>query len=249
MLDVAIAMLERCERPDTHVACALEVLRELAAGGEVALAHGPLSSTERSRKRRALHHATDSVASAVASAVASSVASPPRAPVDPILISLSSPENPQTSQDNHSSCLLEGSRGTDATDAVASRVASALHPVAKRGTSIPHPERCELASWAKVHGIDLDHPEAAGFVDHHMAKGSVFKSWPAAWRTWLRNAPKFAGRPGAPVEQAKPPAKPVTPEEAEAIEVQYQAYKRTNGSAPHRTPSVAALLLGAKRSP
>ena len=38
------------------------------------------------------------------------------------------------------------------------------------------------------------HVEAAHFIDHHLKHGSTFKRWDAAWRTWLKNAPKFAGR-------------------------------------------------------
>jgi hypothetical protein len=29
------------------------------------------------------------------------------------------------------------------------------------------------------------------FLDHHRSKGSVFKDWDAAWRTWCRNQVKF----------------------------------------------------------
>ena len=34
--------------------------------------------------------------------------------------------------------------------------------------------------------------EASQFRDYHLAKGSTFKNWDAAWRTWLGNARKFA---------------------------------------------------------
>lgn len=36
--------------------------------------------------------------------------------------------------------------------------------------------------------------EAAKFRDHHTAKGSRFKDWDAAFRTWLRNAAEFGAR-------------------------------------------------------
>jgi DNA-binding transcriptional MocR family regulator len=36
--------------------------------------------------------------------------------------------------------------------------------------------------------------EADQFRNYHLAKGSTFKNWDAAWRTWLGNARKFAGR-------------------------------------------------------
>ncbi len=40
------------------------------------------------------------------------------------------------------------------------------------------------------------------FLDYHLAKGSRFLDWQAAWRNWLRNARRFAderavGRPGS----------------------------------------------------
>lgn len=35
--------------------------------------------------------------------------------------------------------------------------------------------------------------EAGHFRDHHHARGTTFKNWDAAWRTWLRNARKFGG--------------------------------------------------------
>ena len=36
--------------------------------------------------------------------------------------------------------------------------------------------------------------EAAQFRDHHTARGTRFRDWDAAWRTWLGNARKFAPR-------------------------------------------------------
>ena len=36
--------------------------------------------------------------------------------------------------------------------------------------------------------------EADRFRDFHTSKGSTFKCWDAAWRTWLGNARKFANR-------------------------------------------------------
>lgn len=36
--------------------------------------------------------------------------------------------------------------------------------------------------------------ELPAFTDHHKAKGSQFKDWQAAFRTWLRNAAKFSKR-------------------------------------------------------
>ena len=36
--------------------------------------------------------------------------------------------------------------------------------------------------------------EADKFRDYHLARGSKFKDWNAAWRTWLRNSRQFADR-------------------------------------------------------
>jgi uncharacterized protein YdaU (DUF1376 family) len=36
------------------------------------------------------------------------------------------------------------------------------------------------------------HDEADRFRDHHLARGTRFRSWDAAWRTWLGNARRFA---------------------------------------------------------
>jgi hypothetical protein len=36
--------------------------------------------------------------------------------------------------------------------------------------------------------------ESDRFRDHHTAKGSLFRDWDAAWRTWLGNARKFGPR-------------------------------------------------------
>lgn len=45
-------------------------------------------------------------------------------------------------------------------------------------------------------GVDCDF-EAEQFRDHHAAKGSRLSDWNAAFRTWLRNARKFADRDAA----------------------------------------------------
>jgi hypothetical protein len=44
--------------------------------------------------------------------------------------------------------------------------------------------------------------ELEAFRDHHLAKGSLFVDWEAAFRTWLRNAAKY-GR-SAPVRTPEP---------------------------------------------
>lgn len=81
-----------------------------------------------------------------------------------------------------------------------SRVESASAPPAKvvplsRASGFPDGfqfnQRAE--EMAKGYGLNV-HKEFAAFRDHHVAKGSVFKDWDAAFRTWLRNAVKFAAK-------------------------------------------------------
>lgn len=66
---------------------------------------------------------------------------------------------------------------------------------AKRATSISDP--FALADTV-VDALRKKHPsldigeQIDAFVDFHTAKGSVFKDWSAAFRTWCRNAVKFA---------------------------------------------------------
>ena len=66
---------------------------------------------------------------------------------------------------------------------------------AKRATSIPDPFALEdtfVDALRKKHpSLDIGE-QIDAFVDFHTAKGSVFKSWDAAFRTWCRNAVKFA---------------------------------------------------------
>lgn len=53
----------------------------------------------------------------------------------------------------------------------------------------------ELARWAQANVPQIDVViETENFLDHHRAKGSAFKDWPAAWRTWMRNSVRFAPR-------------------------------------------------------
>jgi hypothetical protein len=49
-------------------------------------------------------------------------------------------------------------------------------------------------SWARDQGLPDGRvePETAKFLDHHRAKGTTFKDWDAAWRTWMRKAVEFS---------------------------------------------------------
>lgn len=76
----------------------------------------------------------------------------------------------------------------------------------KRATQRPadfRPSQGHIDLAAEL-GIDL-RAEWQQFCDHHDAKGSTYKDWPAALRTWIRNAAKFGrSRPasGTPRQQA-----------------------------------------------
>ena len=65
----------------------------------------------------------------------------------------------------------------------------------KKATSISDPFALEdtvVDALRKKHpSLDIGE-QIDAFVDFHTAKGSVFKSWDAAFRTWCRNAVKFA---------------------------------------------------------
>lgn len=65
-------------------------------------------------------------------------------------------------------------------------------PKPKRATQRPDDFRPSQAhiDLASELGIDL-RAEWQQFCDHHDAKGSTYKDWSAALRTWIRNAQKF----------------------------------------------------------
>lgn len=67
-------------------------------------------------------------------------------------------------------------------------------PAAKRATQLPadfRPTEKHVALADEL-GVDL-RAEWPKFCDHHSAKGTTFKDWNAALRTWIRNAPAFRG--------------------------------------------------------
>lgn len=72
-----------------------------------------------------------------------------------------------------------------------------------RGTAIPHefPGEPELA-WAEQERPDVS-PGAVAvqFRDYHLAHGTTMKSWPAAWRTWVRKERHHAPARASPAQQ------------------------------------------------
>lgn len=69
----------------------------------------------------------------------------------------------------------------------------------KRGTRLPEPFEVSdrMRSWAaeKCPTVNVD-DETEQFCDFHAGKGSVQADWTATWRTWMRNAVKFANARG-----------------------------------------------------
>ena len=69
-------------------------------------------------------------------------------------------------------------------------------PVGKKAVTlpdnwVPNEKNLQDAHERGFTDKEIEH-EAEQFRNYHHAKGSAFKSWDAAWRTWLGNARKFA---------------------------------------------------------
>ena len=65
----------------------------------------------------------------------------------------------------------------------------------KRATQYPEDFTVseEVRAWAIRERLSDPNHELQAFKDYHQAKGSTFKNWDAALRTWVRNAQRFAG--------------------------------------------------------
>jgi translation initiation factor IF-1 len=72
-------------------------------------------------------------------------------------------------------------------------------PRAKRATQLPDTWRPndQHTDFAAKNGLNAAR-ELAQFTDHHRARGTTFKDWDAAFRTWLRRAVEY-GRGGRPL--------------------------------------------------
>lgn len=57
---------------------------------------------------------------------------------------------------------------------------------------VPNARNVEDARKRNLTDAEIRH-EASQFRDKHLAKGSLFRDWDAAWRTWLGNIGKFSG--------------------------------------------------------
>ncbi|MGJ8518049.1 helix-turn-helix domain-containing protein [Carnimonas bestiolae] len=77
----------------------------------------------------------------------------------------------------------------------------------KKATSLPEDFEPNETAIAKAAELNIDIAEQLEqFKDWHTARGSTFKDWQAAFRTWLRNAKKFAQ--GSPQYRGKPRSTP-----------------------------------------
>lgn len=76
----------------------------------------------------------------------------------------------------------------------------------KRATSTPDvfPLTEALRAWGRDHCPHVIDPaaETAQFLDYHRGKGSTQKDWTATWRTWMRNAEKYARERAVPASDA-----------------------------------------------
>lgn len=65
----------------------------------------------------------------------------------------------------------------------------------KHSSSLPDEFKLDtdMIAFANAQGIDSE-KQFAKFRDHHQSKGSRFKDWKAAWRTWVRNSVEFSQR-------------------------------------------------------
>lgn len=57
---------------------------------------------------------------------------------------------------------------------------------------VPNEKNVEDARKRNLTDAEIRH-EASQFRNKHLAKGSLFRDWDAAWRTWLGNIGKFSG--------------------------------------------------------
>ena len=73
-------------------------------------------------------------------------------------------------------------------------------PTVKRRSRIarewrPDFDEITFAENRGIGGARLEE-EIGKFVDFHLSRGSLMMDWPAAFRTWIRNLPKYGGASG-----------------------------------------------------
>ncbi len=114
--------------------------------------------------------------------------------------------NDQRGDDEGSSPDLDLGSGSDR---IGSEAVAKATP--KRATAAPSAFLLDddLRRWATENApsVDLDR-ETARWLDHHRAKGSTFKDWRAAWRTWMSRAVDYAPRALPAVPHGAPRSTP-----------------------------------------
>ena len=62
----------------------------------------------------------------------------------------------------------------------------------------------DMREYAALHGVEPE-IEFESFRDHHLAKGSKFADWVAAFRTWIRNAERYKNEKRPTIGFTAPP--------------------------------------------
>lgn len=83
---------------------------------------------------------------------------------------------------------------------------SARVPRAKPKTPLPDDWKLDDVGATYAHERGYSWPQieqmAEAFADHHRKNDSRFADWAAAWRTWVRNEPKFRGKSNGGTREA-----------------------------------------------
>jgi hypothetical protein len=101
-------------------------------------------------------------------------------------------EKPEDSVKPHEPLRPEG-KGKEGKGREGECEGEAAEPQRPRKRATPPPTEFTITSdmrdWARreVPRVDVNQ-QTRQFLDHHRAKGSSFKDWTAAWRTWMRKA-------------------------------------------------------------
>jgi hypothetical protein len=106
-----------------------------------------------------------------------------------------------------------------------------------------------MRDWANRKGIHVDfESETEAMLDYFRAKGETRMSWEATWRTWMRNAKKFAPRGGSTdghrFETSAERNERATRQAAESLIRRFAVDESGNGSGHDADGSATGDLLG-----
>jgi len=95
-------------------------------------------------------------------------------------------------------------RLTETTTETTQRVGAAKPAAHPKRRSLPMSEdfalTADMEQFAKDRHVREPRREFEHFLEHHRARGSLFRDWAAAWRTWVMNCQKFNPNGVAPKE-------------------------------------------------